>query len=660
MVFASFDDALAEVVYWSAPLPESENLEALAASTRQWPTGGTLDAVAGLSICPEPMQGFMGQPGIEGATHAFAFSNDTAEGNSLDLVFESDGTFLSLHVEAFPDSDVITLSQALSGREAGRSICAPALPAPAHSDHMIEFSGRWCGEFQRELVLWQVGARRRASREGRTSHTDFPGLIVPCRGCTETQGEAYGYHLAWSGGHEMLAEELPDGRRQVQFTTSGARADLVVSYSGEGLSGLSHNFHRHVRNHILDFPDPDRPRPVHYNCWEAVYFDHKPAVLIDLADRAAALGVERFVLDDGWFGKRDDDTTSLGDWVVDKRKWPDGLTPLIDHVKSLGMEFGLWVEPEMFNIDSDLARAHPDWFATSPVAGRGQHVLDLSQPHVSDYLFDQISALFAEYDIGYLKWDHNRALTGTGLTDQAPYLYALFERIREAHPQVEIETCASGGGRVDMGILRHTHRFWASDSNDAKARWDIQRGASFFFPPEITGAHVGPETCHTSGRRFPISYRAGVAGTRAMGLEMDLRELDDSENDLLKSAIARFKSRREILHSGRLVRLDSADPAVSAEMHLLDDKFVLFAAQLEPSARQLARPLRLARLDPDTMYRVQLENPEDIPDVMNRGYRNPLANGVTLSGAALMGRGLTVPQAFPDTLWTVTGKKVAS
>ena len=253
-------------------------------------------------------------------------------------------------------------------------LAAPVLPAPQQSDEMIDVSGRWCGEFALNRTPWSPGIRYRENRTGRTGHEHFPGLLIPCtRRHQHGQGEVYGFHYGWSGGHRMIAEELPDGRRQIQWghaarmepgpATRFESATLYVTYSRTGPERLRASaFQRHVRDRIVTWPKgAAHPRPVHYNCWEAVYFDHKLPVLKDIATRAARLGAERFVLDDGWFGNRDDDTRSLSDWEVDPRKYPDGLDPLIDHVHAEGMTFGLWFEPEMINPDSDIHRAHPDW-----------------------------------------------------------------------------------------------------------------------------------------------------------------------------------------------------------------------------------------------------------------------------------------------------------
>ncbi len=684
LVLASRDDHLPEVVYWSGPLDQGEDLATLSTAMAASPPGGVLDKIQPISVCPQWIDGFTGGQGAEirdtdgvAATLRLRYDGEDPFEGGLDLRFADldQGVLYTLTLRTYADSDVLALTATLTQSDgAGGHIVwlsAPVIPTGPRVTEVIEFSGRWCGEFQSTRTPLTPGARLRENRLGRSGHEHFPGILLPNIGTTETRGEAFGITLGQSCGHRHVIETLPDGRTQVQFgptpgqflgraATSGP---LYLTRSDQGLNGVSQAFHSYLRTHALNYADPDRPRPVHYNCWEAVYFDHDLNTLKDLADRAADLGVERFVLDDGWFGARDDDTTSLGDWLVDLRKWPSGLGPLIDHVHAHGMTFGLWFEPEMINDNSDLARKNPTWFLgpKDQVTGRHQFVLDLAIPEVSDELFRLIDAILTDHGIDYIKWDHNRVQPFPD-PRQAEALYALLARLRGKHPDVEIETCASGGGRIDFGILQHTQRVWLSDSNDSQERWKIQRGASYFIPPEVTGSHIGPRICHTSGRNLPMGYRAAVAGSRAMGLEMDLRELTGDESARVKDDIAAFKQRRGLIHTGKLHRLDVTDPAVLAEMHVAQDDsaFIVFAAQMQPSAQTLPRPVCLTGLDPTARYAVQLANPQDVPAALNRGPRSPLHSGavITVSGAVLMNTGLQLPGAFPDTIWTLTGARL--
>ena len=669
---------LPEVVYWGARLPDTENLDAIASASLNDLTGGMIDALPALSLTPEAGRAFQGQPGlvlsdVNGTPLLPAFQIDHVDAapNHLCFISRADGLTLTHNIRA-SESGILTLQTEITSDTPIRIqwLAAPALPAPQCSDEMIDVSGKWIREFALNHVAWTPGIRMRESRTGRSGHEHPPYLILPESGCTNTQGTAYALHYGWSGGHRMVAEELPDGRRQVQFGhASGAEtepgthfqtAPLYAVFSTTGLNGIGTAFQRHMREDVVQWVEPAKPRPVHYNCWEAVYFKHTLSGLTALADRAADLGAERFVLDDGWFGHRDNDLTSLGDWTIDPNKWPGGLHPLITHVHKLGMSFGLWFEPEMVNPDSDLFRAHPDWMLgpRDQTPGRHQMVLNLALPDVQDNLFNQISAILTEYPIDYIKWDHNRLLP---LVDAAQTrgVYALLKRLRAAHPGVELESCASGGGRIDAGILAYTHRVWLSDSNDALERLRIQHDAALFLPAAITGSHVGPRKSHTSGRILSMSFRAHVAAQRHMGFEMDLNELTEDEATTLKSVTAWWKENRHWTMTADILRLDAADPAVTAEMLLAADgsRFILTAGQSETSTQILPRPLRLTGLDPAARYKITLKNPEDAAR-QSRGPNALKTAPLTLSGQYLMTQGISLPAQWPATIFIVEGTRL--
>ncbi len=683
MVLAAAGDRLPQVVYWGAPLPPAEDPSTLHAAHELDVTGGMLDENPDLSLCPEAARSFPGQPGLilrdgDGTPllPKFSFESETQDAAGLTLGYRDAVHGLTLQFLFTTDAStrVITAKTRLDATSPMylHWLAAPVLPAPQHSGEMIDFAGRWTGEFQPSRTAWSPGMRYRENRTGRTGHEHFPGLLVPCTGCTDTQGEAYGFHYGWSGGHRMIAEELPDGRRQIQFghaarmeTQAANRfesATLYVTYSRTGLNGCAVSFQRHLRDRIVTWPRPDAPRPVHYNCWEAVYFDHKLPVLKDIATRAADLGAERFVLDDGWFGQRDDDTRSLSDWEVDPRKYPDGLGPLIDHVHGLNMTFGLWFEPEMINPDSDIHRAHPDWALGSEdqTLGRQQKALNMALPEVRDFLHERMAAILSAHPIDYVKWDHNRVLPMPD-ADQTRGSYALLDRLRADFPQVEIETCASGGGRIDFGIMERTQRVWLSDSNDALERLRIQHDAAYFLPMAVTGSHVGPRRCHTSGRVLDIAFRAWVAAQRHMGFEMDPRELDTREAAVLRAVTGWWKANRDWMVCADILRLDSTDPSVIAEQQMACDggRFVVFAGKAATSAQIAPRPLRLTALDETARYRVRLANRDTIaPPSLSRG-RQPLKTGpIVVSGAWLMSHGVTLPWHFPESMWVLEGERL--
>ena len=682
LVLAARGARLPEVVYWGAPLPEGADCAALARAGRIDVTGGMLDENPDLSICPESARSFPGQPGLvvrDGGGRpllpAFTYEREEAAGDGRGLLLVHRDAALGLtHCARFdtdPVTGIMTLRTAL---EAERSVhlswlAAPVLPAPHLAEEMIDFSGRWCGELRANRIGWRPGIRMRENRTGRTGHEHFPGLLVPGRGTTNTRGVAYGFHYGWSGGHRMVAEELPDGRRQVQFghaadtereaATRFETAPLYATRSDAGLNGCAVAFQRHVRDRIVRLPEPDRPRPVHYNCWEAVYFDHSLPVLEDIAARAAALGAERFVLDDGWFGRRDDDTSSLGDWVADARKYPEGLGPLIDHVRTLGMTFGLWFEPEMVSPDSDLFRARPDW-ALGPggqTLGRGQMVLDMARTEVRDFVFERMAAILSRFPVDHVKLDHNRVLPSPDAA-HVRGVYALLDRLRNEFPDIEMESSASGGGRIDFGILERVHRVWLSDSNDPLERLRIQHDAALFLPGAVTGSHVGPRRCHTTGRTLDISFRAWTAAQRNLGIELDPRELTERESGTLSAVIAWYKRNRDWLHHADILRLDSADPAVIGEQHLAADgsRFVVFLGRAAAGDPIAPRPQPLTALDPGAIYRVRLVNAEDVPR-LSRATPVLGREAVDAPGAWLTGPGLTLPWSFPESMWVVEGER---
>jgi alpha-galactosidase len=680
LILAARHTRLPQIIYWGAPLPEDDPATLLDAHSIDV-TGGMLDENPDLSICPEATRSFPGQPGLilrdtDGTPllPKFCFAAEEWDGDTLILTYE-DTTNLLTYRARFSTHGATRMITAAAEVEASRPIhlhwlSAPVIPAPQSSDEMIDVSGRWCGEFQLNRIPWTPGIRYRENRTGRTGHEHFPGLLVLGQGATNTQGEVWGAHYGWSGGHRMIAEELADGRRQLQFGHAARMesepaklfktAPLYLSYSHDGLNGCAVAFQRHVRDRIVDWPDATRARPVHYNCWEAVYFDHNLEVLKDIAERAANLGAERFVLDDGWFGERDDDTTSLSDWEVDPRKYPDGLTPLIDYVHGLDMTFGIWFEPEMINPESNLHRAHPDWAlgGEDQVLGRHQKALNMALPEVRDFIYERMAAILSTHAIDYIKWDHNRVLPMPDAA-QTRGSYALIDALRRDFPHVEIESCASGGGRIDLGILSRTQRVWLSDSNDALERLRMQHNAALFLPLAVTGSHVGPRHCHTSGRTLDISFRAWVAAQRHLGFEMDPRELTDHETQVLKFVTNWWKTNRSWMHHADILRLDSADTAVIAEQQLSTDgdRFVVFAGKAETSRQIAPRPLRLTRLDPSAHYRIELVN-RDAANALSRGTVALKTGPMTVSGAWLMHHGLVLPWSFPETMWVIEGQKI--
>ncbi|QKV20598.1 alpha-galactosidase [Oricola thermophila] len=678
-VFASLDNGVPALVHFGRALPPFENLGSLARLSLPNVAGGQLDSPAPLSLFPTATDGWQGHPGIglvdndgtavepalrltdvQSSADRVEWQTDDAKRVRLTITARLDRAGL-LHMK--------TSAEPRNGHGV-RWLCAGAVPVPDCLSRIVDHGGRWTGEFRRQETRFRVGQHVRESREGRTGHAHFPGVTFLSDACGENSGECMGATLCWSGGHRMIAEEIPDGRRQLQFSVLDdaihsdpvSLPEMILAWSEVGLNGLSQAFHTVPRSHHADRMNRSPARPVHYNCWEAVYFRHSVEELQEIASRAAALGAERFVLDDGWFKGRNDDTSSLGDWTVDPDKYPQGLSPLVDHVLALGMRFGIWFEPEMVNTESDLFRAHPDWVlgpAEQP-SGRNQHVLDLSKVEVREYLFDAVSTILSRYPVDYVKWDHNRILTG-GSPAQTFALYDLLSRLNAAFPDVEFESCASGGGRIDYGILAHTTRVWLSDSNDAVERLRMQHEASRWLPPEFQGSHVGPRRCHTSGRILPMSFRAWVAAQRHMGFEMDPRELTDDEANTLEKATGWYRANRDFLFSARHFRIESNDPEVFSEVFVAPDasRFVLFRGQSGASCQIAARPFPLPGLETDASYEIGLVNAEDVAPLLNRTDAVGFAKGhkLILSGAALMAGALRAPNAFPHTMLVFEGTR---
>jgi alpha-galactosidase len=592
-----------------------------------------------LSLCPGIGNGWFGQSALlahrDGADWTFAVTScrvEQIDPQRLRFHCADSVSQITLVVTVHLDSATDTLVCSTTLINQGDAtldvqwLAAIGLPLPADATTVLSYTGRHNGEFVPIVDPLTPSLWRRENRRGLTSHDCFPGAVVHC-----VDGTAFGAQLAWSGNHVQAIERCEDGRYHWQLgewlAPGEARLipgetlttpDVLATCSVEGADGVARHFHRAIRSRS---PWPGgimKPRPVHLNTWEACYFSHDEAALCDLANAAAAIGVERFVLDDGWFAGRDNDRTSLGDWSADPRKYPNGLAPLAAHITSLGMEFGLWVEPEMISPDSDLYRAHPDWalqiVGRPLLTGRNQLVLDMARPEVSAHIFSALTALLDALPITYLKWDHNRDLTHAGSTprlrQQVLSTYALLDRLRARYPQLEIESCAGGGGRIDAGIATRTHRFWASDNLDAVSRVAIQHGFLQFMPPELMGSHVGAAPAHGTGRSQAMAFRCGVASCGAFGVELDPRQLDDNDRATLAAGIARYQRLRNIMHGGQTWR-GGPDDGISWLAHGTPVDFVLMLIRTTPASGRFAAPFPLPMVIPDRTYVVTKEGHED-------------------------------------------------
>ncbi|WDZ83567.1 alpha-galactosidase [Micromonospora cathayae] len=701
---------LPRVVYWGTDLGplSAADLPALVDATVAPLVPSSFDVPAVLSLLPEAGAGWSGRPGLAGHRAGSAWTTafqltavdvhdaDTVPGASPGRPHPEPGQdpgpgdgWARVTVRAADPDGALTLTVEIELDPAGLLRMrhrlrndgdrpydlhglTPVLPVPAVATELLDLTGRWCRERVPQRHPWPMGTWVREGRHGRTGHDATLLLVAGTPGFGFRHGEVWAVHTAWSGDHVTYAERLPTGAAvlgggellvpgEIRLAPGAEYATplLYAVHSTDGLDGISDVLHTHLRAR----PEhPRTPRPVTLNVWEAVYFDHDLGRLRALADRAAEVGVERFVLDDGWFRGRRHDRAGLGDWSVDPDVWPDGLGPLVDHVRGHGMQFGLWVEPEMVSPDSDLYRAHPDWVLRPtdrlPLPWRHQQVLDLAHPDAYAHLLSRLDALLTGHPgIAYLKWDHNRDLTEAGhrgrpgVHAQTVAVYRLLDELRARHPGVEIESCSSGGGRVDLEILRRTDRVWPSDCNDALERVAIQRWTGLLLPPELIGAHIGPHRSHSTGRVHDLAFRAVTAIFGHHGIEWDISAVSAGERAELAAWVAAHKRLRPLLHSGRVVRVDHPDPAVEAHGVVAGDRSraVYAISQLGTSVAQVPGPVRLPGLAPGRRYAVRPAAGVPQPAVLQVTAPGWLAaGGVTLTGRVLGAVGVQLPALRPE------------
>jgi alpha-galactosidase len=589
IIFNHVGDSL-ELLYWGKKLGEIDKKAAesiRAACTRPVPHGG-LDVSLGNLILREHSRGWIGHPALRGhrggagASNSFSVKSATPKDQSLVVIFVDEIAGLEIEITyTLKPSDVLLIDAKVTNVSEGNYFLEQFLywlPLAEQADQVLDFFGHWTKERQPQRRSIDYGLLTRESFEGRSGH-DYTITQVALNHATGFRhGEAWSLAMAWSGNNIHHVERLIDGHKSIgagEYLLPGEvilkkgesyqAPRAVASFSDRGLDGLTNNHYSWIRsrpNHITKV----RPRPLTLNMWEAVYFDHNEINIRKMVDKAAEIGVERVVLDDGWFGSRRNDRAGLGDWVVSKQAWPDGLDPIIKYINDKGIEFGLWFEGEMINRDSDLYRAHPDWILQEPgrlpIEGRFQQVLDLTKEGAYNHVLSQIDAVLTEHNIAYIKWDHNRHLSDP-ISDGRPVvrkqteaIYRMFDELKNLHPGLEIESCSSGGGRIDLGMIEHADRFWTSDQNDPLERQQIQRWTGLVIPPEFLGTHVGPTIGHQTHRTHSLSFRALNALFGNAGIEWNITEADADETKVLKAYVAFYKKHRDLLHSGTVVRSD--------------------------------------------------------------------------------------------------------
>jgi alpha-galactosidase len=678
------------VLHWGPELGDlgDGELAALRRSMEPPHVDSVISSQAAVAVLPQHSSGWLGRPGLlgsrSGRAWSVAFDQVAHEVDESGTAQWPDGASGAVRLRSIGQDrpgglDVTTelelhpsgLLRLRAGvRNQGDDIyevqhVEPALPVPAEAGEVLDLTGRHTHERTPQRKPFDMGAWVRESWGGRPGLDSATVMCAGRPGFGFRSGRVWAVHLAFSGNQVIGAEHSPTRWRLLrggELMLPGEialkpgqeyQSPWLVGSWGEGLDAMASRIHRYLRARPTH---PQRPRPVLLNTWEAVYFNHDTKRLVELAEAAAALGVERFVLDDGWFRHRRDDRAGLGDWFVDEGLYPQGLHPLVDRVRELGMEFGLWVEPEMVNLDSDLAREHPGWiFATNHGPGipsRYQHVLDLGHPKAYQYILDRISSLVTEYGIACLKWDHNRALVdaghqpqGTpGVHNQVHALYRMLATLKSRHPGLEIESCAGGGGRIDLGIMAHTDRIWPSDCIDALERQRLQRWTSLLLPPELVGTHVGSGQDHTTRRTHSLRYRAGTAMWGHFGIEWDLATATRQASDDLARWIDLHKELRTLLHTGDVVHADSLNPALLLEGVVAQDKrdALYRLASVEHGLTWPPGRVTLPGLDPALRYRVTLQPPGE-GDPTSPHAPGWISEGVVLPGSVLDEIGVQSP-----------------
>ncbi|MBE7217073.1 MAG: alpha-galactosidase [Caulobacteraceae bacterium] len=636
-------------LYWGPSLSAGDPLEARAFKEV---TGFDPAGLVTPQEFPGQGEGLVTEPGLKAAFEdgvrdvvlKFRHAEVSGETLTVELADIERPLSVTLRYTMYPDTGVVARQATVRNGGAAPvrldQFLAAVFTLPPAPDWRLRYlSGRYASEFQaREQPVTPVAAVLE-SRRGSTSHHMNPWFALERAGTTtEEQGPVWFGALAWSGSWRITVGEDQFGRVQVSggfnpydFSWSLRPGETLESpvfyagYSGDGRGGASRLLHRFELAHVLPQAPAPKPRPVLYNSWEATAFDVTEAGQAKLAEQAARIGVERFVMDDGWFGARDTDKAGLGDWTVNRRKFPHGLKPLIDKVHGLGMSFGLWVEPEMVNPDSDLYRAHPDWVLNWPgrprTQARNQLVLNLARTDVRDHLLKVLDDLLNENDIQFLKWDYNRNWTEPGWPQVAPAdqqrlyvdyvrnLYALLAELRRRHPGLEIETCSGGGGRIDLGILHETDQAWISDNTDPFDRLAIQDGFTEAYTPAVMMAWVTDSPNWANNRSTSLDYRFLSSMQGSLGIGANLNHWSEADFARARAWVAAYKTVRDTVQTGDLYRLER--PAAGAERTAVlyvgrDRRQAVVFALLHSSQRSdEPPPLRLRGLDPERRYRLR-------------------------------------------------------
>ena len=581
------------------------------------------------------------------------------EAETLKIILEDPVTKVELHLlyGVLEKEDIITRSVIIKNAgkapvtvKKAQSACLDFL----HGDYdLIKFYGRHAMERNMERMPVSHESTRIGSRRGTSSHQYNPGVILAGKNTNEDSGSCYGMLFVYSGNFLVEAEKDQYDQTRIQMgltdelfaypLEAGAEfiaPEVILSYTNKGLSRLSQQYHHCIMNHICQGKYVHANRPVLINSWEAAYFDFTGDTIVELAKEAKALGIDMVVMDDGWFGKRNDDNSSLGDWYVNEEKLGGTLTKLIERVNAEGVKFGIWIEPEMVSEDSDLYREHPEWAITipgrKPVRSRNQLVLDFSRKEVRDEIFKRICAVLDQGNVEYIKWDMNRSLAdiyAPNVTyDYVLGVYDFLEKLTNRYPDILIEGCSGGGGRFDAGMLYYTPQIWCSDNTDAINRTRIQYGTSFFYPVAAMGSHVSAVPNHQTGRVTSMHTRGVAAMSGTFGYELNPALLNAKEKAEIRAQLAQYREYQELIREGDYYRLSNPfQDNFAAWMVVSDDrsKALVSVIRLTAEANPPAAYVTLTGLEEDAFYREK-------------------TTGKVYPGAALMEAGILLPAAVSE------------
>ncbi|MES0855777.1 alpha-galactosidase [Geobacillus sp. G4] len=610
---------------------------------------------------------YKGKPRLNGLPATYVEHENEAE--TLEIVLEDAliGLEVTLQYTAYEKWNVITRAARFENKGGERLKLLRALSMsvdfPTADYDWIHLPGAWGRERWIERRPLVTGVQAAESRRGASSHQQNPFIALVAKNADEHQGEVYGFSFVYSGNFLAQIEVDQFGTARVSmginpfdFTwllqpgESFQTPEVVMVYSDQGLNGMSQTYHELYRTRLARGAFRDRERPILINNWEATYFDFNEEKLVNIAKTAAELGIELFVLDDGWFGKRDDDRRSLGDWIVNRRKLPNGLDGLAKQVNELGMQFGLWIEPEMVSPNSELYRKHPDWCLHVPnrprSEGRNQLVLDYSREDVCDYIIETISNVLASAPITYVKWDMNRHMTEIGSAALPPErqretahrymlgLYRVMDEMTSRFPHILFESCSGGGGRFDPGMLYYMPQTWTSDNTDAVSRLKIQYGTSLVYPISAMGAHVSAVPNHQVGRVASLKTRGHVAMSGNFGYELDITKLTETEKQMIKQQVAFYKDVRRLVQFGTFYRLLSPfEGNEAAWMFVSADRSEALVAYFRVLAEANAplSYLRLKGLDPNQDYEIEGLGVYGGDELMYAGVALPYRSGDFIS-----------------------------